>query len=131
MRLVELTCAMKTSDPFVVVGDKGDRLRLTHGAAQFVVNGGNGVYADGGEKPGPTRAELEALEAKEAEVVGTLKKVGEYEVTSEVEEAKRPYGNAPKSAWVRYACAIDEKMTTERAEGMTKADLMSRYGERL
>lgn len=44
---------------------------------------------------------------------------------------KRPYGNAPKSAWIRYACAVDPEMTEERGEGMTKADLMSKYGERL
>lgn len=44
---------------------------------------------------------------------------------------KRPYGNAPKSAWIRYGMSVDPELTEERGETMTKADLMSKYGERL
>jgi hypothetical protein len=133
MRLVKLTCAMKTDSPFLIVGDKDAELRLSHAAAQFVVRGGNGVYIDGGEpKPEFTRAELEQQEEKIQ--AGNLKQVGEETSQSAdepPEEIKKPYGNAPKSAWVRYACSVDPSMTEERGESMTKADLMSRYGERL
>lgn len=125
MRRVRLTQAMKMDTPFLIVGDKGDILHLPHPVAQFVTTLGNGIYVDGGEKPGPSRAELEEQEASIQ--AGTLTKVGEE--TSEAPQ--RPYGNAPKSAWIRYACEVDDKMTPERAEAMTKADLMSRYGERL
>lgn len=135
MRLVRLTSAMKTDTPFVIVGDKDATLRLTHAAAQFVVILGNGVYADDGEQPGPSRAELERQEA-EIQASAAPEKTGEDDSqpgddADAAEEVKRPYGNSPKSAWVRYACQVDDKMTEERAEGMTKADLMSRYGERL
>jgi hypothetical protein len=133
MRLVKLTSAMKISEPFVIVGDKDAQLRLSHAAAQFVIAQGNGVYADGGEQPGPSRAALEQQET-EIQQAGTLRQVGEETPPPSGELVKRPYGNAPKSAWVRYAVNGDHgqpPITQERAELMTKADLMSRYGERL
>lgn len=46
-------------------------------------------------------------------------------------EPQRPYGNAAKAAWVEYALAVDENLTRDVAETMTKADLMAGYGERL
>ena len=104
-------------------------LSLPSYIANYAVTNGFGVYMDGEPQPGPSRAELERQEEKIA--AGTLTQVGEETSQPEPEEVKKPYGNAPKSAWVRYAAAVDENMSEERAEGLTKADLMSRYGERL
>lgn len=132
MRRIKLTQAMKTEAP-TITGDTGAELRLPDYAAAFAVRLGNAVYVDEEPTVGPSRAELER---REAEIqVGNLKKLSEpssqSEPGEEPEEVKRPYGNAPKSAWIRYACSVDDKMTEERGDGMTKADLMSRYGERL
>jgi hypothetical protein len=44
-------------------------------------------------------------------------------------EMKKPYGNRPKSEWIAYA--VQQGHDAEEAEGMTKTDLMSLYGERL
>lgn len=139
MRRVCLLQAVKMDAPFVIVGDRDSVLHLPHSAAQFAVIQGLAIFADDGEEPGPTRAQLEQQEAEIQ--AATLPKIGEDDdspikraldgVEEPPAEPKRPYGNAPKSAWVRYACEVDENMTAERAEGMTKADLMSRYGERL
>ena len=129
---------MKMEQPFPIVGDKDATLRLTHPAAQLVIALGNGEYVDGGEDAGPSRADLEKAEAEIQ--AGTLKKIGDpdsegqapvFDTPDEPEVIKKPYGNAPKSAWARYACSIDKELTEERAELMTKADLMSKYGERL
>jgi hypothetical protein len=158
MRRVKLTSAVKTDSPYVC-GDANDILLLDDYAAFFVVRQGLGEYYGPAPAPGPSRAELEAEEAQIA--AGTLQAIPisksqeaielpekrtvvdpadlvspEDRAEAEAEAAaesvpKRPYGNAPKSAWIRYACEVDPDMTPERAEGMTKADLMSRYGERL
>jgi hypothetical protein len=44
-------------------------------------------------------------------------------------EMKKPYSNRPKSEWIAYA--VQQGHDAEEAEGMTKNDLMSLYGERL
>jgi hypothetical protein len=44
-------------------------------------------------------------------------------------ELKKPYGNRPKAEWIAYA--IQQGHDPDEAEGSTKADLMSLYGERL
>jgi hypothetical protein len=46
-----------------------------------------------------------------------------------IEELKRPYGNRPKSEWIAYA--VQQGHDPDEATGLTKADLMSLYGERL
>jgi hypothetical protein len=137
MYRVQLTSAVKLSP--AMSGDIGQKLILTREDAYHLVGHNLAVWVDREDTegtPGPTRAELEAEEEKH----GTLSKIGEETSQSdspdepeetEPEEVKRPYGNAPKSAWIRYACAVDEKMTQERGEGLTKAELMSKYGERL
>ena len=128
MRRVKLTHAMKMDTPYIV-GDANEELLLRDFVAAFVVTHGNGIYIDEEPVPGPSRAVLEQQEAQ----IGTLKQVGE-ESPEPGELMKRPYGNAPKSSWVRYAVHGDHgqpPITQERAEMMTKADLMSRYGERL
>ena len=140
MRKVRLTSAVKLDSP-PVCGDLNEEPILPTSTAAWLVNNKLAVWVGdteiAPENPGPTRAELEAIEASH----GTLKKIGEEKavtepsddkvVTEPVEPPKRPYGNAPKSAWVRYAVAVDPELTEERAEDMTKADLMSKYGERL
>lgn len=45
------------------------------------------------------------------------------------EPLKRPYANAPKSSWVAWA--VSQGADEDEASGLTKAELMSRYGERL
>jgi hypothetical protein len=128
MQRVRLTCAVKHDAP-LIVGDTGDILTLSDAVAVFAVNNKFGVYHGGPiDSPGPSRGQLEALEAEAQR--GTLEplKPSDEKVA---EPPKRPYGNAPKSAWARYAAAVDPEMTVERAEDMTKADLMSKYGSRL
>lgn len=44
-------------------------------------------------------------------------------------EIKRPYGNAAKSAWIEYG--VTQGGDEEELSGLTKAELQSRYGERL
>lgn len=119
---------MKMDSPYIV-GDVDDKLTLPDYSAAFAVHSGNAKYLDSEPPPPPPRAQQERQEQE----IGTLRRMGEEssQPDSEPEEVKKPYGNAPKSAWVRYACSVDDKMTEERAETMTKADLMSRYGERL
>lgn len=138
MRKVRLTSAVKLDSP-PVCGDINDEPILPTPTAAFLVNNKLAVWVGGNVEieppnPGPTRAQLEAEEAKH----GTLKRLDdEDKVVTEpdedkvVEPPKKPYGNAPKSAWVRYAVAIDGELSEERAEDMTKADLMSKYGSRL
>lgn len=124
MRRIQLTRGIKLSD--VLTGDKGAILRVLDHDAKNLVAMGFAVHLDAEPVLGPPRAELEALEAARL----AKDAAGEPSV-DEPEEVKRPYGNAPKSAWVHYACSVDPKMTQERGDGMTKADLMAKYGERL
>jgi hypothetical protein len=51
------------------------------------------------------------------------------EPASEPEPVKRPYSNATKTAWIEWA--VDNGCDRDKAEGMTKTQLMSEYGERL
>lgn len=130
MRRVKLLRAYKHDNPYIV-GDKDVELRLADYIAGPLVQGGDAVYLDADPVAGPTRAELEAEEAaiqlkeSDKDVADAKREEGDEE------EIKRPYGNAPKSAWIRYACSVDDKMTQERGDGMTKADLMAKFGERL
>jgi hypothetical protein len=149
MRRVKLTSAVKMDAPFIIVGDQNAVLVLDEARAAFLVVNKLGVYEGDPFDIGPTRAELEAEEARIHRVPIVKREDGDLipdkptvidpaDLTSDPEahEPKRPYGNAPKSAWIRYAVAMSGKkgcpvITEERAEEMSKADLMSRYGERL
>jgi hypothetical protein len=51
--------------------------------------------------------------------------------TEEAEKLKRPYGNATKDEWRKYAVATDPDLTEEAAADMSKVQLMQAYGERL
>lgn len=119
--------------PFPIVGDAGQVLHLSNPAALFVITMKNGFYLDEEPYPKFTRAELEK---QEEELTARPYNPDEgqatvFDIPDEPVTPKMPYGNAPKAAWIRYARAIDAALTQERADGMTKADLMSRYGERL
>jgi hypothetical protein len=139
--------------PYLITGDKDTVLTLTTPCADWVVGQTLGVY-ESDEEIGPTRAELEAREIEivkrpdapefpdERTVIDPgdlLGEEGRREADGDLGDMppsaysapKRPYGNAPKSAWVRYAVAVDAGLTEERAETWTKADLMSKYGSRL
>ena len=68
---------------------------------------------------------LDYIEAAEARL-NELEKV----LTDPAEpEMKRPYGNASKAAWIDWA--VHSGCDAEEAAGLTKTELMSRYGERL
>lgn len=41
----------------------------------------------------------------------------------------RPPVNAPKNEWVGYAVAVDEGLTIDDADAMTKNDLIEKYGK--
>lgn len=129
MRHVRLTSAVKVDTPYPICGDPKDVLYLPDHAAVTVIKQGWGEYHGPPPEPGPSRAELERREADEERERQEI--VAEGGTPPEPEEVKRPYGNAPKSAWIRYAVSVDPELTEERAETWTKADLMSRYGERL
>ena len=122
---------MKMDNP-PVVGDIGAKIYLPDIVAASVVVAGNGVYVDGDDHDLPDRLTHD--------LPGTLTHVGEETSQPEPEPEgesseppKRPYTNAPKSAWVEYAShpATPKNISAERAEGMTKVDLISRYDERL
>jgi hypothetical protein len=46
-----------------------------------------------------------------------------------VEEMKRPYTNAPKPDWIKWA--VHQGADPDAAAGMTKAELQNSYNERL
>lgn len=130
MRAVRIIQAVALFSPYVIVGDLGALLCLPDAAGEFAVTQGYAVDTDPANLPPPAPVQG-------PDTAGTLSKLGEESSQAEPEEPeeaeppKKPYGNAPKSAWAAYAAAVDPEMTVERAEGLTKADLMSRYGERL
>ena len=144
MRRVKLTNAVKMDSPHAITGDKGTELALSSAAAHFAVRNGLGEFiGEELETPGPTRAELEAREIEivkredgiefpeQRTVIDPADLVSDEDRAEAEGPPKRPYGNAPKSAWVRYAVSVDPDLTEERADTWTKADLMSRYGSRL
>jgi hypothetical protein len=134
---VKLVQAVKHDSP-LVVGDIGATLLLEDEAAEFAVTQGFGIYLPGSI---PIVA-LEPLIPDKPKVIDPRDLLGP-EGQKEADEArdadspeppakpKRPYGNAPKSAWVEYVVAIEPDMTFERADGMSKSDLMSGWGQRL
>src|ERR1700733_10716750 len=150
MRRGYFTRAVKMDPPYIVA-DMDATLALDEAPADFAVVNKLGVHVGGAFDIGPTRAELEAEEAR----IGTLTKLGEArevpvvkredgdlipeertvidpaDLTSDPEahervtEPKRPYGNAPKSAWIRYAVGMSgikgcPVITEEGAEEMSK-----------
>ena len=73
------------------------------------------------EVPEDERPREMTTEERYAELMG--------ETPAEPKELKKPYGNRPKSEWIAYA--VQQGHDPEKAEQLSKADLMSLYGERL
>lgn len=117
-----------------VVGDANEVVDTDPATARALVDSGDAVFE--GEQqtpmlPIPVVKREDGIEFPEQpQIVEVPEDFGESE-ESEDAIAKRPYGNATKAAWVRYAIALDENLSEAAATAMTKADLMSRYGERL
>ncbi len=132
MVTIRLTSAVKMDAPFFITGDAGSRIQLSSEAADWAVTQKLAVYEGAQEIPVVQR---EPLIPDERKVIDPADLVSDPEAHQEPESAKeppkRPYGNAPKSAWVEYVVAIEPDMTRERAETMSKADLMSGWGQRL
>ncbi len=127
VRQVRIIQAVKTDHPFVIIGDVNDTLLLPEYAADWAVTQGYAVET-GVIPVVQTHADLIPDKPR---VIDPAVLVSDPDAHEEPEPPKRPYGNQPKSMWATYAAAVDPDMTVERAEGMTKADLMSQYGERL
>jgi hypothetical protein len=139
-----LLTAVKMDKPYLV-GDERAELMVSTSTAAWAIRNKLAEGIGGSMEVGPTRAELEAQEAARlaadpsTQALAFAEDREADEVAAEDDRElrpKRPYGNAPKSAWAQYAVdmgGIDgcPDITIERAEEMTKADLMSRYGARL
>jgi hypothetical protein len=129
VRQVRIIQAVKTDHPFVIIGDVNDTLLLPEYEADWAVTQGYAAYT------GITFEEAKEQNAQQvADILDVPREVSsqsEPEEPAEPEPPKRPYGNAPKSSWVAYVVAVEPEMTVERAEGMSKADLMSGWGQRL
>lgn len=102
-------------------GDIGQVLSASDEKAADLVSSGDAVYVDGVE---PVR-EIPNTEQPDpvSEVLPSK--------TEEAEKLKRPYGNATKDEWRKYALATDPDLTEEAAADMSKVQLMQAYGERL
>ena len=147
---VQLITAVNLFEPYRICGDIGDKLFLTEEAAAFAVQ--QKLAMECGEVPGlPQYEEI----VPPPEPVGTLQKMNfapEHpdepvrpdliEDDSPVQRAldgveepvpltlKKPDGRTSQKGWAAYAVAMDPDLTTERAEGMSKQELMSQYGGR-
>ncbi len=127
---VRIIQAIKADDPYIVVGDVGALIELHAPAADWAVTQGYAVYT--GHVPVVQREPLIPEERKVIDPRDLLGPEGQKEADEETPEPpKRPYGNQPKALWAEYAVAVDPELSLERALGMSKADLMSQYGERL
>lgn len=144
MRNLTLTESVKTDHPYLVVGDAGAVIQLSDEAAAYAVQQGWGT----------TEGTLQPYEeiVPPPQPVGTLQKMNfEQNVAPELpdepvrhvkEQAperdpapdepvlKKPDGRTSQKGWAAWAVANDPDLTTERAEGMSKQDLMSQYGGR-
>jgi hypothetical protein len=124
---VRIIQAVKTDSPYVITGDAGAIIDLPAPAADWAVTQQYAVY-EGGVIPAiPEVREVSSQPDPDSEGQATVFDTPD----EEPEPPKRPYGNAPKSAWVAYAIAVRPELTQERAEGMSKADLMGEFGQRL
>lgn len=134
MVAVRVVQAIKTDDPYVITGDAGAIIDLPAPAADWAVTQQYAVYESSVipvNKTGPDLIPDKPKVIDPADLVSDPEAHEEPEEPTEPAPPKRPYGNAPKSAWVSYAIAVRPELTQERAEGMSKADLMSEFGQRL
>ena len=111
--------------PYVIVGDANQPIELHAAAADWAVRQQLAVYTGSAPPPAPlvVTATQERTPSRETGLV--------TEPEPPKETPKRPYGNASKDVWAEYAAAVDPEMSIERAKGMTKNDLLARYGQRL
>jgi hypothetical protein len=127
MNRIKLLSAIKLTDR--CTGDIGAVLsHLTFAECKGLVTQRLAEWIEWDPQDGPkmpTRAELDLEE------VTSLQEQAEAPADEPPPPPKKPYGNASVDAWRRYAVAIDSELTPEQAQLVTKADLMSRYGERL
>lgn len=110
-----------------------DRISACAGSVQNVPEDlaadlvGNGV-AEYTDPPKPKKPFIPAAE-RETAPLDFEEAIAAAEDDEETPGLPKPY--APKQDWVNYAVAVDDKLDPEVASRMTKADLMSRYGDRL
>lgn len=133
MRRVKLLRAYKMDS---VTGDKDQVVYVMDYVAADLIHSGNAVAVDGGDpQPAPVVQELPGTLTKVSEPTSQSDDSPERRAEDGVDEPPgRPKPYSPKHEWIDYAVNGEHgqtKITPERAEGMTKADLISRYGERL
>jgi len=120
--------------PYVIVGDANQPIELHAAAADWAVRQQLAVYTGSAPPPAPlvVTATQERTPSRETGLVTEPEPDDpDDEPEPPKETPKRPYGNASKDVWAEYAAAVDPEMSIERAKGMTKNDLLARYGQRL
>jgi hypothetical protein len=98
--------------------------------ADDIVRLGNAVITEG-EPVAELPAEPPSWYMGEVPPGGSLPGEQQPAVPEDDEPMKRPWGNATKAAWVRWALHQDPELTAEAAGDMSKVQLMTKYGERL
>lgn len=143
MPVVTVIRALKLETPFAITAARGERVSLSEEAAAWAVRHNFAIYYSLPRAvqpltkvldPPPDPEPIPLVKRSEDLIPETPSKLDPVDLVTDPEAPKpmkRPYGNAPKNAWIDYAVSVDEGLTRERAEMMTKSDLMSRYGERL
>lgn len=142
MKAVRLTRAIWLNDR--VHGDANDVLNLEdEEARELVETWHNAVYApewDRSERnaaavrpvpqPAPEVVTIEPTAVSDSDI-DDRGPVLEADIPGETvqDDAKPPWSNAPKADWVAWA--VHKGCKPGEAAGMTKNQLMSRYGERL
>ena len=135
---------MNLFDPYRICGDANTVIQLSDEAAAFAVQQGYGTIE------GTLQSYNEMVPPPEP--VGTLQKMNFapelpdeparpdlVEDDSPIQRAlddvpepvmKKPDGRSNQKTWAAWAVQVDADMTLERAEGMSKQELMAEYGQR-
>lgn len=139
MKTIRTTCSMLVP----IVADYGAVIEgVPDELACQLARMGNAVILGGRDDPEPAADALKRLSDEWAPVMAAGPEPREpaepaIEEAKAIEEAeapgelKRPYGNAAKAAWIRWALYSDPDLTQEAASEMSKVQLMTAYGERL
>jgi len=142
MKAVRLTRANGLNDRWI--GDK-DAIRILEDEdAADIVERLLAVYAPEydpqevtrplGDVAGDVQEAVHAQQDAVQQLTGLAEELSLYEDADSEPELKRPYGNHSKAAWTEWALHGDHgqpRPTAEEAAGLTKNELMNRYGERL
>lgn len=156
MRNFMLTQAMNLYEPYRICGDANTIIELSDEAAAFARQQGYGtLYGDAAlpsyEEIVPPPEPVGTLQkmnfenvspplpddpvvhepsshpdAEDSPIQRALDNVPEPEPAT----LKKPDGRNTQKVWAAWAVANDPDLTIERAEGMSKQDLMSQYGGR-